>query len=536
MTETDARRSWKARGELSRRQLLSSGLGGALAIGAGALAAACGSSSTSPSRVAHAPTPRPKRGGTLRAALVEGGSSADTLDADNGLTGMDFSRIIQLYDPLVNISLSGGLELQLAESIEANAGATSWTIRLRPDVTFHDGKSLTAEDVAFTFQRILNPKNPLAAASSLRALDVANARVLDKLTLRVPCHTPFSTLVQNLADYDVYIVAPGYDPKKPVGTGAFVYKSFEPGVQSVFVRNDSYWRSGEPYVDELVIADYVDPTAQLNALLSGEVDYIDQLSFSSAKTVEASGDVVVRSGGASFNNIVMRIDRPPFKDNRVRLAMKYIVNRPEMRELEYGGYGLLGDDVPCITDPQYDHALPQRQQDLERARSLLKAAGHDGLDLEIVTAPIAGGVLSEAEIFAEQAKGAGVNVSISQITPTTFFGPEYLQRTFTQDNWLYGLYFCQVALAMVPGAPYNETHFDDPRYNALFTEALRTVDDARQTEIAHEMQLIEYETGGNIIPNFVAFFDGHVPKLKGIVGSNIGLPSWAYCFKTCWFD
>lgn len=517
---------------LSRRTLLRMGATGALTLGAGMLAAGCGSQGSTTSSVPSATTP--KRGGTLKAGLTGGGSS-DTLDADNGLIDVDFSRVIQLYDPLVNISLSGGLALQLAESVEPNGDATEWTIRLRPDITFHDGKDLTSQDVLFTFQRILNPKSPLAAASSLAAIDVANARTLDSLTLRLPCKTPFSTLTQNLADYDVYVVPVGYDPKRPVGTGAFVYESFTPGVQSVFTRNPNYWKPGEPYIDELVITDYTDPTAQLNALLSGEVDYIDQLAYSTIKAATSGGAVIVTSGGAAFNNIVMRVDKPPFNDNNVRLAMKYIVDRSQMRELLFGGHGILGNDVPCITDPQYDHSLPQREQDIDRAKSLLRAAGHDGLSVQLITSPIAGGVIQQAEIFAEQASAAGVTVSISQVTPTAFFGTQYLERTFTQDNWLYGLYFTQVALSTVPTAPYNETHFDDPHYTTLFEEALRTVDYAKQTEIAHEMQLIEYETGGNIIPSFTPCFDAHSSKLQGIEGSSIGLPSWAYCFKTCWF-
>jgi peptide/nickel transport system substrate-binding protein len=449
---------------------------------------------------------------------------------------MDFARIIQLYDPLVNISLSGGLELQLAESIEPNSDATEWTIRLRPDVTFHDGKSLTSDDVVFTFQRILNPKKPLAAASSLVALDIGGARVLDKRTLRIPCRTPFSTLTQNLADYDVYVVPVGYDPKRPVGTGAFVYESFAPGQQSVFVRNKDYWRNGEPYVDELVISNYADPTSQLDALVSDSVDYIDQLSYASTKTAIAGGKTVVRSQGGAFNNIVMRVDQPPFTDNRVRLAMKYLVDRTQMRSLLFGGYGLIGNDVPCITDPQYDHELPQRTRDVDRAKFLLRKAGHDGLSVQLVTAPLGVGVVDQAQIFAQQARAAGINISISQITVSNFFGPSYLKRTFTQDSWLYGLYFTQVALSTVPSAPYNETHFDDPRYDRLFREALRTVDRTRQTEIAHEMQRIEYDQGGQLIPNFTAYFDAHTPKLAGITGSSIGLPSWAYCFKRCWFS
>jgi peptide/nickel transport system substrate-binding protein len=518
-------------GRLTRRDFLRRGAVAGLSLPVlGAALAACGSTGSTSTAPA-----RPKRGGTLKAGLTGGGSS-DTLDADNGLVDLDFARVIQLYDPLVNISLSGGLALQLAESVEPNADATEWTIRLRPDVTFHNGKSLTAEDVIFTFQRILDPKLPLAAASSLAAIDIANAQALDSLTLRLPCRTPFSTLLQNLADYDVYIVPVGYDPRQPVGTGAFVYKSFTPGVQSVFTRNPNYWRPGEPYIDELIISDYVDPAAQLNALLSNEVDYIDQLSFSTLHSAASGGAVIVTSGGGAFNNIVMRCDQPPFNDNNVRLAMKYIVNRPQMRELIYGGHGFLGNDVPCITDPQYDHALPQREQDIDHAKWLLKRAGYDRLNLELVTAPLAGGIMPQAEIFTQQAAAANVHITISQISTTDFFGPQYLQRTFTQDNWLYGLYFCQVALSAVPTAPYNETHFNDPSYTALFNEALRTTDYAKQTELAHEMQLIEYENGGNIIPNFTPCFDAHASTLHGIEGSNIGLPSWAYCFKTCWFE
>jgi peptide/nickel transport system substrate-binding protein len=231
----------------------------------------------------------------------------------------------------------------------------------------------------------------------------------------------------------------------------------------------------------------------------------------------------------------MRVDQPPFNDRRVRLALKYVVDRPEMRKLIFEGYGYLGNDVPCITDPQYDHSIPQRVQDIERAKSLLKAAGHERLSLELVTAELANGVTEQAQLFAQQAAAAGVTVTLNKITPQAFYGPNYLHRIFTQDAWLYGLYFTQAALAMVPGAPYNETHFDDPRYNALFAEALKTVDVAKQTELAHEMQLIEYQEGGNIIPNFTPYTDAHSASLQGIVGSNIGLPSWAYCFKECWF-
>ena len=472
--------------------------------------------------------------GTLKAGLT-GGASNDTEDADNGLNYLDIARIVQLYDPLININTAGLMELQLAESIEPNTDATKWTVRIRPDVEFHNGKTLTAEDVIFTLRRIINPKLALVGGVTLNAVDGANIRALDSRTVSIPCHTPFSTLPEALTDYNCYIVPVDYNPQRPIGTGAFRWESFTPGVESVYVRNPNYWQAGLPYVDKLIISDYPETTSQVNALASGEVDYVDQLPASAVAQARAGGATIVVSTGGAFNPFVMRVDRPPFNDVRVRQAFRYIVDRQQMRTLVYGGHGDLGNDLFAITDPQYNHEIPQRAQDLDRARSLLKSAGHESLTVQLITSPIAGGVTEAAAVFAQQASLAGVKVTLQQIPNSTFFGPAYTTRVFTQDDWMYTPYFAQVAWSMVPGAPINETHFDNARYNSLYAEALKTTDTARKTDIVHEMQLIEWDTGGYIIPVFSPFLDAHSPRLHGITGSRMGMPSWAYAFKTCWF-
>jgi peptide/nickel transport system substrate-binding protein len=390
--------------------------------------------------------------------------------------------------------------------------------------------------VIFTLRRIINPKLALVGGVTLNTIDGTNLRALDSRTISIPCHAPFSTLPEALTDYNCYIVPVDYDPRRPVGTGAFMWESFTPGVQSVYVRNPNYWQVGLPYVDKLVIYDYPETTSQVNALASGEVDYIDQLPAGALAQARAGGATIVVSTGGAFNPFVMRVDQPPFTDVRVRQAFRYMVDRPQMRTLVYAGYGDLGNDLFALTDPQYDHEIPQRVQDLDLARFLLKSAGHESLTVQLVTAPIAGGVVEAATVFAQQASRAGVKVNLQQINNTAFFGPAYTTRTFTQDDWMYTPYFAQVAWSTVPGAPVNETHFDNARYNSLYAEALRTIDTARKTEIVHEMQMIEYDVGGYIIPMFSPFLDAHSPRLHGIVGSRMGMPSWAYCFKTCWFE
>ena len=146
--------------------------------------------------------------------------------------------------------------LDLAEEFEPASDAMSWTIRLRSGVVFHNGKDLTAEDVIYTIRRILNPKSPLNGATALAPIDTTRLRPLDKLTVRVETKVPFATFQEQIADAFYFGIVPvGYDPNHPVGTGPFMFKSFTPGVQSVFVRNPHYYKAGLPYLDELTIID-----------------------------------------------------------------------------------------------------------------------------------------------------------------------------------------------------------------------------------------------------------------------------------------
>ncbi len=527
---------------ISRRGFLG-GLGaGAVALGGGRLLDAGGTrsslevSATPSSSGAGAGTARrPRRGGTLNAALT-GGSSGDTLDAQSGVNNVDFARILQLYNPLVAYDADVRPTFELAEEITPNAKATEWTVRLRKGVSFHDGKPLTGEDVIYSLQRIV--KGNLPGAAMLPTLDLAGVAQLDTYSVKLPFSSPYASLVEALAGYSYYlnIVPVGYDPKHPIGTGPFEYKSFTPGVQSVFVRNPHYWEAGLPYLDEVVISDYSDASSQLDALESGAADVVNLLSADVVAAVESSGAKVVISEAGGFTPFTMRVDRPPFDDVRVRQAFRLIANRPQMNEEVFEGHGVQANDLFSIYDPEYDHAIPQREQDIERAKSLLKAACHEHLVVELVTADIAQGTTEVAQVLAQNASKAGVKVNINQTTVTTFYGADYLKWTFAQDYWYYSAYLPQVGQATLPSSPFNETHFDNPRYNALYKEAVSTLDVAKQTDIVHEMQLIDWNEGGYIIPYFPPVIDGHLSRVEGVVANKTGLSLNKYGFKSMWLS
>jgi peptide/nickel transport system substrate-binding protein len=323
-----------------------------------------------------------------------------------------------LYNSLLEFGTDALPELTLAEEVTPNANATSWTIRVKKGIEFHDGRELTADDVLFTLQRIAT-KSAGEGAGEIVSLDVPSTKKLDKYTIRIPCHSPFATLRAVLAGYYFNIVPVNFNPHRPVGTGPFKFVNFTPGVSSTFVRNPNYWEHGLPYVDKLVITDYADETSQVNALLSKQANLANDLTADQISALTSAGMKTVISPGGGSTPFTMRCDQAPFNDVRVRQAMRLIVDRQQMLEVLFAGHGTIGNDVFGIWDPAYDHALPQRTQDIEQAKSLLKAAGHEKLTLTITTGNIAQGTLKSAQVLAQQASAAGVTIKISQVTPTT---------------------------------------------------------------------------------------------------------------------
>jgi peptide/nickel transport system substrate-binding protein len=519
----------------SRRDFLKAGLAGSLAVGTGGLLTACGTGNTIKA-FTTSNAGKPRYGGTLRAGLT-GGTTADTLDPLNAITNVDFSRVDNLYEPLVGLTPSAQPIVVLAEEVTPNAKATEWTIRLKQGITFHNGKTLNADDVIYTFQTILNPKAPASAAAGLASIDAKGMTKLDAYTVRIPCSTPFATLYQALAIPGYSDVIPaGYNPAAPVGTGPFRLKSFSPGTQSTFVRYNGYWQSGLPYLDEVVITDYADQTSQVNALLAGQVDVVNLLSADVISEVQGEGKNILLSDGGGWNPFTMRVDLKPFNDVRVRQAMRLVVDRQQMLDLVFGGFGTLGNDVFGIWAPDYDHSLPQRHQDIDQAKSLLKAAGAEGMNVTLVTADIGAGTVLAAQVFAQQASAAGMTVNVDNVTVNEFYGTNYLKWQFAQDYWFYNFYLPQVSLATLPAAPFNETHWDNSRYNSLYAQAIATVDAPLRTELAHEMQQIEYDEGGYIIPFFPPVIDGYSPNVGGLVPSKSGLSLGAYDFKNVWLS
>ncbi len=532
-----------SQGHLTRADLLRrAAAGGAVILGSSAL----GESAMAGIQAVDAATP--KRGGTFRIG-VSGGSAKDFIDGQNIVTRPDQARIVTGWETLVGFDSKFKLAFNgLAESIEHNKKGDVWTIRVRSGIEFHNGKTLGAADVIYSLQRLINPKLGLFGGAALKSLDPTRMKKLDKRTVRLTLKQPDGTILDALGQYIAGVVPVGYSPKavgaaKPnIGTGPYKLQSFTPGQQSVHVRNPNYWRSGQPYFDKVIIIDFPDDTARVNALLGGQVDAITDVPPAQVAVVNNhSGTHVLESPSAAWTPICMRVDAAPFDDVRVRQAMRLIANRPQMVQQALSGHGHIGNDLYAPFDEAFASDLPQRHQDIAKAKSLLKAAGHEGLTVDLQSTNGALGMNEGAQVFAQQAKAAGVTINVKILDSGAFYGDQYLKWPMSTDFWGSRNYLSQVAAGSLPTSPYNETHWPDSKDNkflSLYSQALKTVDRTKQKAILHEMQKLEYDNGGYIVWGFSTLLDGYSTKVKGLKTGDKGvlpLNAFGHGYRTIWF-
>jgi peptide/nickel transport system substrate-binding protein len=518
---------------LGRRQFLRGIAATGAVAGAGSLLAACSGSSTGSTQQLSQASRAPRRGGNLKLGLT-GGSSSDTVDPHKSLTYLDTSRLQSLYQPLVQLNAQAQVEYVLAESITTHQGSLSqWIIRLRPGITFHDGKDFTADDVIFTFQRVYS--NNFTGKFGLGPIDLQNTKALDKHTVVVRMTKPFASFPEQLAAfwYNLYIAPAGFNPARPVGTGAFIYQSFTPGQRSVFTRNPHYWRSGLPYVDTLTLIDFSDNTTLQDALATGVIHgagALDGPQIASLATTSGIKTVVSHSG--EIIPFTMRVDQPPFSDVNVRQALRLMVDRPQLIDSALDSYGVVANDVFSPYDPGFDHSLVRPAQgDIQQAKFLLRKAGHEGLTVTLTTSAVATGTVAMATVLAAQAKAAGVTIKINNVPSGVFFGPNYLKWAFAQDYYNYYPYLSQVAESMLNGSPFNETHTSNSQYTSLYDQANATASPSLRKEILYEMQAFDFNEGGYIIPAYIDTLDAYSDKITGYSAAKVGQPLSNFDFE-----
>jgi len=486
-------------GRLSRRKFLAA----SMAAGVGSLA---------PTLYSSAAMAAPKKGGRLRQG-VTGGATSDVLDPgqilDSYMINLQFG---QVRNNLSEVAANGELVGELAESWEANADATQWVFNIRKGVEFHNGKSLTPEDVVDSLNHHIGEKSGSAASGLLTGVESVKADGPNKVIVKLKggdADFPFI-----LSDYHI-LVCPSngdgsIDWQSGVGTGGYSLKEHDAGVRSLTVRNPNYWKEGRGHFDEIESLGLEDPSARTTALRTDAVDCIQKVELKTAsRLAKINGVKVIPTTGNKQITLPMRTDLAPYDNNHVRMALKLIIERQEWLDKIAFGYGELGNDNPIGPANIYratTDELPQRAYDPEKAKWHLKQAGLDKLSVTFHAADTAfAGAVDAGTLMRESAKKAGINIDVKREPNDGYWSDVWMKKPWSAcywsgrptENWM----FSQIYAA---DASWNDTYWKHEKFNKLLVQGRAELNADNRRSIYVEMQQIVSNEGGVALPLFLS--------------------------------
>ena len=438
--------------------------------------------------------------------------SGESLSPDPArlLSISDVYHARMIYEPFIGVDSTMQPIPWLAESWESNPTATEWTFHLKQGVKFHDGSPLTADDVVYTFQRLLDPKTASPAASELGAIKPSAFKAVDPNTVKVTLDGPMVELPSILATKHGMVVKNGASSDdirfRPNGTGPFTLKELKLGLLSTtFERNANYWKQGLPKSSCLTVTAITEPISRVAALESGGADVVMEVDPATIPMLKKDPSITLsQSPGGTAVTMGMFIDTPPFNDPKVREAMKLVIDRKAMVETALQGFGIPGDDNPIPPTSPDAYRTDVMQPDVAKAKQLLAEAGHpDGISVDLHAADLMPGTMAMVQAYQQMASQAGIKVNIINDAPGEYWDTIWLKQPFAVSNW--GLRTTPAALAVAyrKSSKWNETHFFKDDYDALLDKAATTLDPVARRKLYQEAGRMIAEDGGVIIPMFV---------------------------------
>jgi len=361
--------------------------------------------------------------------------------------------------------------------------------------------------------------------------------VVDPMTVRLNLPAPDISLIPSMTDYTALIVHPGIDEagglaKAPVGTGPFELEEFAIGLGAKVRRREGGWWGGAPYLDGVEFIDYgTDPTPIIAAFESGEIDVNDESPASYLEILDSID--LVREEQVTPQTIVVRmnVDAPPYDDPAVRRAIQQAVDNEAVLDLAMEGLGLVGENHHVgPMHPEYAE-LPMPVPDPEAAMAALTEAGHADTEFEIISIEGDWQALT-ADAVAGQLRSAGLNVSRAVLPGGTFWNG-WTSYPFSATDWGGRPLGVQaLSLAYRSGAPWNETGFADPEFDAKLDEALGIFDAEKRKVVMADVETILRDSGVIIQPFWRNMYLHHVPAVMNCHRH----PSREMHFEKVWMD
>ena len=461
----------------------------------------------------HAQTP--KRGGKLRVAGATA-AATDTLDPAKYSNQTDYSRGMMVYNGLY--ALDGSLTPQPALAEKADTkDAKTWVFTLRKGVSFHDGKALAPADVVYSVMRHKDP----ATASKAKALadQIESVKATGPNEVTMVLTSPNADLPVILGTFHFHIVKEGTtDFSGGIGTGPYKMKEFKPGVRSVAVRNEGYWKTGRPYLDEIEFVGIGDESARVNALLSGGMDLVASVNPRSVARIKGTaGYGIFETQSGQYSDLVMRKDMGPGQNEDFILAMKYLFDRQQLKKTVALDHAVLANDQPIDpTNRFYFAGLPQRPFDLDKAKFHLQKSGVTG-KVPVVASPAAMYSVEIALVLQQTAQKIGLDLDVKRMPADGYWSNHWLNSPVGFGN-VNPRPSADTILTQFfkSDAAWNESRWKNPKFDQLLVAARAEVDLAKRKQMYADMQTMIHQEAGIGIPLFLASIDGHSSKVKGL--------------------
>ena len=481
--------------------------------------------------LAYSVAPRSARaataGGTVRVAQTTPSGAIDPI------TVPDSGGVIMLCQTGEYLALSGGdlrLRPVLAESWKPNKDGSVWTFTLRKGVKFHDGKTMSADDVLATIDRLADPKNSSNALSAFSGvLSKGGTKKVDDYTIEFHLDAPNGNFPYYVSsdNYNTIVLPADYAgdfEKNFIGTGPFKLEKYAPKVGASFQRNPDYW-GPKALPERTEFTFYADIQPQILALQGRLVDVVAQVPVQEGMALLNDPNVSITSLRSSAHTQVhMRTDMAPFTDKRVRRAIALCLDRKKLVNGLFRGRSDIGNDSPFApVYPSTDTSVGQRDLDIRQATQLMADAGFaDGFKVKLTSEKFIE-IPNYCQVIQQAVRAIGVSIDLNIESQDAYYG----KAVFGQSDWLdsiigatdyghRGVPNVLLAAPLTSDGTWNSAHFKSKEYDGLVSQYVAALDLGSQRAVAGQIQKLLLDETPIIFSYFYNFLTATAKNLTGI--------------------
>ncbi|MCM3764760.1 ABC transporter substrate-binding protein [Neobacillus niacini] len=456
----------------------------------------------------------------IREISVRINSDPDFLDPHKAKASLTFRVMLNVFEGLFNPLPDGSIEPAIAETYEVSDDGLVYTFKIRNGVQFHNGNAVAANDVKYSFERIMGTKTGEPLSSDFNVIQAIETP--DDKTVVMKLKQPDSSFLYRLTANQSAIIPESNDADqntKPIGTGPFQFVEYNPENNLIIEKNKDYWKKGKPYLDKVKFVFQTDNQSALLSLQGGQVDITDVPAH---KISELEKDFsIIKQDNNSVFLLGFNHDKKPFSDVRVRQAINYAINKDEIIEATFSGLATkLGSNMSPAMGSFYKEGLDNHYKpDVDKAKKLLAEAGYpDGFSTTLTVSSHNEIYSNAAQVAVEQLKKVGITAEIKVIEWAKWLEDVYGKKDY--DMTLIDFTgkldpFKVLGRYVSDNKGSNLVNFNNPEYDKLMADVIAEKDEAKQIDLYKQAQEILTEEAAAV---FIADFQtpwALNPKLEG---------------------